>query len=108
MPSYTLCPAIRIGGTTFRLILAVRAGSGNLESIFQRTLDTVRQVTPEEARSIRPLRLAVVTAREGDTVESLASRMVVNDNPVERCELLNGLDPGTPVRPGEAYKIVVE
>ena len=44
--------AIRIGGTTFRLILAVRAGSGNLESIFQRTLDTVRQVTPEDAKEM--------------------------------------------------------
>jgi predicted Zn-dependent protease len=100
--------AIRIGSTTFRLILAVRSGSGNLESLFRRTLETVRQVTPEEARSIRPLRLAIVTAREGDTVESLASRMVVNDNPVERFAILNGLDPGGPLKPGEVYKIVVE
>ena len=100
--------AIRIGSTTFRLILAVRSGSGNLETLFRRTLDTVRQVTPEEARSIRPLHIAIVTARDGDTAESLASRMVVNDNPVERFEILNGLDPGTPVRPGESYKVVVE
>ena len=42
--------AIRIGNTTFRLIMAVRTGAGDLEGIFQRTLATVRQVTAEEAR----------------------------------------------------------
>ena len=42
--------AIRIGNTTFRLIMAVRTGAGDLEGIFQRTLATVRQVQSGEAR----------------------------------------------------------
>jgi len=100
--------AIRIGATTYRLILGVRAGSGDLEGLFRRTLATVRQVTPEEGRAVRPLRIEIVTAGPGDTIESLASRMVVNDRPVERFQILNGLDRGAAVKPGERYKIVIE
>ena len=57
---------------------------------------------------MRPLRLQLVTAREGDTVETLAARMVVTDRPVERFLTLNGLDRDAAVKPGERYKIVVE
>jgi predicted Zn-dependent protease len=100
--------AIRIGGTTYRLILGVRLASGDLEGLFRRTLATVRQVTPEEGRAIRPLRLGIVTAGPGDTADSLASRMVANDRPLERFLVLNGLDRGAAVKVGERYKVVIE
>jgi predicted Zn-dependent protease len=99
--------AIRIGNTTYRLIMAVRSGVGDLEGMFQRTLDTVRQVQPSEARQIRPLRLQIVTAQEGDTAQRLAERMPV-DRALERFLLLNGLERNAPLKPGERYKIVVE
>ncbi|MDF2811990.1 MAG: family metalloprotease, partial [Microvirga sp.] len=99
--------AIRIGNTTFRLIMAIRSGSGDLEGLFQRTLGTVRQVQPEEAREIRPLRLEVVIAREGDTAQILASRMAI-DRPLDRFLLINGLDRNQGLKVGERYKIAVE
>jgi len=100
--------AIRIGSTTYRLIMAVKTGSGDLEGPFQRTLASVRQVNAEEARSLRPLRLQMVTAEAGDTAEGLASRMAVGDRPLERFLLLNGLDRAGPLTPGQRYKVVVE
>jgi predicted Zn-dependent protease len=99
--------AIRIGGTTFRLIVATRAGSGDLEGMFRRTLESVRQVTPAEARALTPLRLRIVTAHAGDTAEDFAARMAV-DRGFERFLLLNGLDRGGPLVAGERYKLVVE
>ncbi|WP_230530377.1 M48 family metalloprotease [Microvirga roseola] len=99
--------AIRIGNTTYRLIMAVRSGAGDLENIFQRTLQSVRQVQPEEARQIRPLKLQIVTARPGDTAQSLAERMPV-DRALDRFLLLNGLERSGPLRVGERYKVVVE
>ncbi|RDI61950.1 M48 family metalloprotease [Microvirga subterranea] len=99
--------AIRIGNTTYRLIMAVRSGSGDLESMFQRTLATVRQVQPDEARRIRPLKLQVVTAQEGDTPQRLAERMPI-DRALDRFLLLNGLERNAPLKVGERYKIVVE
>jgi predicted Zn-dependent protease len=100
--------AIRIGATTYRLILATKAGTGDLEGLFRRTVGSVRQITAEEAHALRPLRIQVVTAREGDTAEAFADRMAVGDKPLERFLLLNGLDRGGALRAGQRYKIVVE
>jgi predicted Zn-dependent protease len=49
-----------------------------------------------------------VTAAPGDTVESLAARMIVANRPVERFLVLNGLERSAQVKPGESYKIIVE
>jgi predicted Zn-dependent protease len=100
--------AIRIGSTIYRLVLAVRSGATESERAFRHVLDSVRQVPPEEARSLRPLRVQVVTAAEGDTAERLASRMAVPDRPVDRFLILNGLERNSPLIPGERYKIIVE
>lgn len=99
--------AIRIGNTTYRLIMAARSGGSDLENMFQRTLNSVRQVQPEEARFIRPLKLQIVTAQRGDTVQSLASRMPI-DRVLDRFLLLNGLERNASLKIGERYKIVVE
>ncbi|MDP8918253.1 MAG: M48 family metalloprotease [Pseudomonadota bacterium] len=99
--------AIRIGNTTYRLIMATKGNRGDLEGIFQQTLNSVRQVQPEEARRIKPLKLHVVTAQRGDTAQALAARMPV-DRALERFLLLNGLDRNGPLAPGERYKVVVE
>jgi predicted Zn-dependent protease len=100
--------AIRIGATTFRLILAIKTGSSELEGLFQQTLGSVRQVRPAEARALHPLRLQVVTVLEGDAIESLAARMAVGDRPLERFMVMNGLDRGSALKPGDRVKIVVE
>ncbi|MDF2689270.1 MAG: peptidase [Microvirga sp.] len=99
--------AVRIGSTTYRLIMATRGNRGDLEAIFQQTLNSVRQVEPEEARRIRPLKLQIVTAQRGDTAQNLAARMPI-DRALERFLLINGLDRNAPLKVGERYKIVVE
>jgi predicted Zn-dependent protease len=99
--------AIRIGNTTFRLIMATRRSPGDLENLFQQTLNSVRQVQPEEARRIRPLKLQIVTAQRGETAQTLAARMPI-DRPLERFLLLNGLDRNSALQVGERYKIIVE
>jgi predicted Zn-dependent protease len=100
--------AIRVGSTTFRLVLAGRANDGALDRLFRASLQSVRQLEGEEARAIRPLRVQLVTAAPGDTVEGLAARMVVPNRAVERFLVLNGIERGAALRPGEAYKIVAE
>ncbi|MET0741922.1 MAG: M48 family metalloprotease [Microvirga sp.] len=100
--------AIRIGQTTYRLIMAMKVGSGDLDALFRGTLASVRQVTPAEARSVQPLHLRVVTAQEGDTADSMAARMPVADRPLERFLQLNSLDRPGPLQPGQRYKIIVE
>ena len=68
--------AIRIGNTTFRLIMAARGnGSAIWKGSSSARCNSVRQVQPDEARRIRPLKLEIVTAQRGDTPQSLAARM---------------------------------
>ncbi len=100
--------AIRVGTTTYRLIIAFRSLTPEAESAFDAALETVRALSPEEAAAVRPLRVRVVTAEEGDTVETLARRMVAGDRPVERFLVLNGLSRGAAVRAGERYKLVAD
>jgi predicted Zn-dependent protease len=100
--------AIRIGSTTYRLIVAARAGGRDLDAAFRRTLDSVREVGAEEAQSLRPLRLRVIAASDGDTVDSLAGRMIVPNRAAERFLVLNGLERSGRLAPGERYKIIAE
>ena len=48
-----------------------------------------------EIEAAKPLRLRVVTAAPGETVERLANRMAIADRQIERFRMLNGLEPGT-------------
>jgi predicted Zn-dependent protease len=100
--------AVRIKETTYRLVLAMRSPHADLDRIFRQTLESVREVTPEEARDLRPLRLQVIAAREGDTAEALAGQMNGVDRPMERFLTLNGLTGSSSVRAGEFYKVVTE
>lgn len=100
--------AVRMGDTTYRLVLAARRSGADLDRAFRQTLDSLREVATDEARDLRPLRLRVMAAREDDTVESLANRMSGVDRPRERFMALNGLPRNTPLKPGELYKITAE
>ena len=99
--------AIRVGTNTFRMIMAAK-GTTDPEPAFGRWLSSIALVTPDEARSLKPLRIQIVTAAPGDTAESLAQRMTAVDRPLERFQVLNGLDKGGPLRAGQPYKLVVE
>jgi predicted Zn-dependent protease len=62
----------------------------------------------KEAAAVRPLRIAVVTVRAGDTQERLAQRMAVPERPLDTFRVLNGLSPNEPLLPGRKLKLVVE
>lgn len=67
-----------------------------------------RKISATEAKAVKPLRLRIVTARQGDTVLSLARRMIYSDHQAERFRVLNGLSAGEGVVAGARYKIVTE
>ena len=100
--------AVRVGGTVYRLVYATRALSGEMERAFRQALQSVRALSPEERAAIRPLRLQIVTAGPGDSVQSLAARMTGEDRAIERFLALNGLDRSAAVKAGEQYKITAE
>lgn len=97
--------AVRAGEDVYRLIFAFRPNDPGAESAFQRTLSSIRRIPEAEIAGLSRLRVRVVTAGPGDTLESLAARMQT-DKPVETFRTLNGLFEHTRIVPGERYKIV--
>ena len=65
-----------------------------------------RQISAEQAQTLRPRRIDSVQAGPGDTLESLASRMA-GDNKLAHFLMLNGREANRPIRSGEPLKIVV-
>ena len=60
------------------------------------------------AAALKPLRVRVITVRPGDTSKSLARSMTVEDFPLERFLVLNGLGANEPLAPGRRVKIISE
>jgi predicted Zn-dependent protease len=54
------------------------------------------------------VKVDIYTTRSGDTQESVARRMEVETLPLETFRVLNGLEPGQPLRAGEPVKILVK
>jgi predicted Zn-dependent protease len=74
---------------------------------YRATIDSFRRLSAAEAAAIRARRLQVVTVAPGQGAADFARRMAVETLPQEQFELLNGLEPGAPLAPGQKVKLVV-
>jgi predicted Zn-dependent protease len=77
-----------------------------LSSALQRLTYSFRTLTPEEARTVKPLRVVLHTVGPGDTAQSLSARMATSEYNEDWFRLLNGLQPGQPVQIGQTVKLV--
>lgn len=87
----------------YHFVTITNAGqSGIFNSMYQ----SMRRISANEAAAIKPRRLDVITARAGDTVQSLSSRMAYTDARLERFLVLNGLSSSSRIVAGQKVKIV--
>jgi predicted Zn-dependent protease len=100
--------AIRFGSEVYRFIFATKSRLAEADRVFRESVQTFRRLSLSEVSGAKPLRLKVVTVTPGDTVERLASHMATADRPLERFLVINGLEPGEPLKAGDKVKIVVE
>jgi predicted Zn-dependent protease len=99
--------AMRFGTEVYRFIFATKVNSAAADRSFRASVETFRRMSLQEIEATKPLRLKSVTVGPGDTTESLARRMAV-DQSLERFLVLNGLERGRTLKPGDKVKIVVE
>jgi predicted Zn-dependent protease len=99
---------IRSQNSVFRLVTATKSDEPSQHQRFKGLAQTVRPLSAEDERGLKGLKIRVVTASAGDSVETLASRSAFEDRAMERFRVLNNLDNGASLKPGESYKIVVE
>jgi predicted Zn-dependent protease len=94
----------------YRFQFAMPQATSNAEiDALKRVSYSLRQLSPTERQTVLPKRIAIITAKAGDSVSSLSQRMAFDDNLNEqRFMALNGMDAGAPITPGRKYKIVVE
>lgn len=100
--------ALRFGSDVYRFIFATRQKSTESERHARDTINSFRRLTLSEIQAARPLRIRIVTAKAGDTQETLAAKMSGVDRALDRFRVLNGLDSRTAIKVGERVKIVVE
>jgi predicted Zn-dependent protease len=91
-------------GQACHFIILSPPGS-NASAAIMALFRSFRRLTPEQAATLRPRVVRVVTAGPGDTVDSMARR-VADVAPRALFQLLNGLAPGQALKPGEQVKIV--
>ena len=89
----------------FFFVMVAPGGSG--VGPFGGMIQSVRRLSAQEAASIRPRVIDVVTVGRSDSVQSLAQRMAYSNYQIERFRVLNGLEPSESVQPGQKVKLVV-
>ncbi len=98
---------VRFGDDVYRFVYAAKNRTADVDRAFRQSVSTFRRMTQAEIARAKPLRIHLVTVQPGDTPERLASRMGT-DRPLERFLVLNGLNAGAALTPGQQVKIVVE
>jgi len=102
--------ALRANGATYRFIFATKRPTPGFDAAFRQTIDSFRLLTAQEKTRLRPLRVKVVSARDGDSVEQLAQRMtgVEPARRVTMFRVLNGLEADEEPPAGMLLKVVVD
>jgi predicted Zn-dependent protease len=99
--------AIEWGDRFARFQIAIpRNASAALVEDLKRTTYSFDNLTAQDKSSAKPMRVALYTAKSGDTVASIAKYFPFDSMQQERFRVLNGLKNNENVQAGEVYKIV--
>ncbi|MBW0145505.1 M48 family metalloprotease [Sphingomicrobium clamense] len=93
------------GDRAYHFATITQAGAGLRP--FSSMVQSLRQISSQEAAAIRPRVIDVVTVRSGDTMQSLASRMAYRNYQLERFMVLNSLNQNSRLQAGDKVKLVV-
>ncbi|HTN60834.1 MAG TPA: M48 family metalloprotease [Devosia sp.] len=97
---------MRLNGQVYRFIFAAKADSPRFAQGAEATLKSFRRTDATDLAQIRKVALKVITARSGDSADSLARQMSGLSRGTELFYIINDLFPGDPVVAGQKYKVV--
>ena len=98
--------AVRLNGRLYRLIFAAHTLSPAVNSRFMTSLNSFHLINAEDSALAEPQKIAIVEAASGDAAETLATRMAFLPQGLDQFLILNGLERGAALVPGQRYKIV--
>jgi predicted Zn-dependent protease len=94
------------GGATYRFIFANEVSTPEFERAALTTVQSFRKLDAGQTAALKPLRVRVLTAKAGDTDQSLGRRMRGVEKPLELFRALNEIEPGAKLQAGRQVKIV--
>ena len=89
--------------SAFHFVTISQAGGA---AAFNPMYASMRRISASEAAAIKPRKLVVITAKNTDTVQSLAQRMAYTDAALDRFLVLNGLTSTSRITAGQKIKLV--
>jgi predicted Zn-dependent protease len=98
--------AVRLNGRLYRLIFAAHTLSPAVDSRFMASLDSFHLINAQDSAMAAPMKIKIVEAGSADTAETLAARMAFLPQSLDQFLILNGLERGAALVPGQRYKIV--
>ncbi len=97
---------MRLDGQVYRFIFAAKSDSQRFAQGATATLESFRRSDAADMSQVRKVAVQVVTAKSGDTADSLARQMGGLSRGSELFYIINDLYPGDPLVVGEKYKVV--
>jgi predicted Zn-dependent protease len=98
---------LRYANTVYRFIFAARFDSDRFAQGAEATLKSFRPTTSKDISLVHNIAVKAVTARGGESADSLARQMGGLARGAELFYILNNLNAGDPVTAGQKYKVVV-
>jgi predicted Zn-dependent protease len=98
---------MRLDGQVYRFIFAAKSDSARFAAGAESTLKSFRRTDSSDLGQIRKVAIRIVTAKTGDTADTLARQMGGLNRGTDLFYIINDLYPGDPVVVGEKYKVVV-
>lgn len=97
------------GTQTFQFLFGALPQTGAYyDAAFKSTVESFTLLSDAQAATIRAYRVKIVEVRQGDSVQSLASKMRLGDALEDRFLVLNGLEPGEVLHTGSHVKLIVD
>lgn len=93
------------GSTAYHFVTLTRAGQGI--GPFEPLVESMRRMPAAEAQGVRPLRIKVLKVKAGETADTFARMMAFPDAPLDRFLVLNALERGEKLVPGQRVKVIV-
>jgi predicted Zn-dependent protease len=100
--------AIHTNSAIYRFVLAAEHMTQEDEGAFGRSVETLRRITAAESEALDPPYLKIVTLEHGGVSEQVWEETAAFHLPLERFLVLNDLEAGQPLAPGEMVKIVAK
>lgn len=84
------------------------ANYGKFQSTFKHTMTNFDRLKNEKARNVKPTRIKVVTVAKSSTLKDFLAKYPHKSITPEKLAIINGMELGDAVKPGDKIKVVAE